>query len=81
MHRRKRSWRFSAVQRLLDFLAAVCVGVAIAAGALINVANPLHSPQWRETQAAAEEASLALVRFDFRIPDDLDRGLPNSPEA
>ena len=27
-------------------------------GALVNVANPLHVPQWQETQAAAAKASL-----------------------
>jgi putative tryptophan/tyrosine transport system substrate-binding protein len=42
-------------------------------GTLVNVENPLHVPQWRETQAAAEQAALALVRFDYRVPDDLER--------
>jgi putative ABC transport system substrate-binding protein len=42
-------------------------------GALINVENPLHVPQWREIQAAAAKASLALVHFDYRIPIDLER--------
>jgi putative ABC transport system substrate-binding protein len=42
-------------------------------GALVNVENPLHVPQWRETQVAAAKASLALVHFDYRIPNDLER--------
>jgi len=42
-------------------------------GALVNVENPLHVPQWRETQAAAAKVSLALVHFDYRVVDDLDR--------
>jgi putative ABC transport system substrate-binding protein len=42
-------------------------------GALVNVENPLHVPQWRETQAAADKASLALLRFDYHVPDDLER--------
>jgi len=42
-------------------------------GALVNVENPLHVPQWRETQAAAAKASLALLRFDYHVPDDLER--------
>jgi putative ABC transport system substrate-binding protein len=42
-------------------------------GTIINVENPLHVPQWRETEDAAARASLALVRVDFRRPDDLER--------
>jgi putative tryptophan/tyrosine transport system substrate-binding protein len=42
-------------------------------GALVNVENPLHVPQWRETQAAAAKAGLALVRFDYHVPEDLER--------
>ena len=42
-------------------------------GTLVNVQNPLHVPQWQETQAAAAKASLALVRFDYNIPEDLER--------
>ena len=42
-------------------------------GALVNVENPLHVPQWRETQTAAAKASLTLVHFDYRVPDDLER--------
>jgi ABC-type uncharacterized transport system substrate-binding protein len=40
--------------------------------ALVNVANPLHVPQWRETQAAAAQAAIALVPFEFRSPDQLE---------
>ena len=37
-------------------------------GTLVNVENPLHVPQWQETQAAAANAALALVRFDYAFP-------------
>jgi putative ABC transport system substrate-binding protein len=40
--------------------------------ALVNVTNPLHVPQWRETQAAAARASLTLVPFEFHSPDDFE---------
>jgi len=40
--------------------------------ALVNVTNPLHVPQWRETQAAAAQAAIALVPFEFRSPDQLE---------
>jgi putative ABC transport system substrate-binding protein len=40
--------------------------------ALINVTNPLHVPQWRETQAAAAQAAVALVPFEFRSPDQFE---------
>src|SRR5262249_7709288 len=34
-------------------------------GVLINVTNPLHVAQWRETQAAAIKAAIALVPFEI----------------
>ena len=40
--------------------------------ALVNVDNPLHVPQWRETQAAAARAAIELVPFDFRSVDQLE---------
>jgi putative tryptophan/tyrosine transport system substrate-binding protein len=40
--------------------------------ALVNVANPLHVPQWRETQAAAAQAAIVLVPFEFRNADQLE---------
>jgi ABC-type uncharacterized transport system substrate-binding protein len=39
---------------------------------LINVENPLHVPQWRETQAAAAKAAIALVPFEFHNADQLE---------
>jgi putative ABC transport system substrate-binding protein len=39
---------------------------------LLNVANPLHVPQWRETQVAAAQAAIALVPFEFRDHDQLE---------
>jgi putative tryptophan/tyrosine transport system substrate-binding protein len=59
------SKQIDIIRELLPHLARI--------GALINLENPLHVPQWRETQAAAAKASLALVHFDYRVPDDLER--------
>lgn len=53
------------MRELLPHLARV--------GTLANVKNPLHVPQWQETQAAAAKASLVLVRFDYYVPEDLER--------
>jgi putative ABC transport system substrate-binding protein len=39
---------------------------------LVNVANPLHVPQWRETQAAAAQAAITLVPFELRTADQLE---------
>jgi len=59
------SKQIDIIRELLPRLARI--------GAIINVENPLHVPQWRETQEAATKASLALVHFDYRNPDDLER--------
>jgi putative ABC transport system substrate-binding protein len=59
------SKQIDIIRELLPHLARI--------GAIINVENPLHVPQWRETQEAAAKASLALVHFDYRTPDDLER--------
>jgi ABC-type uncharacterized transport system substrate-binding protein len=56
----------------LDLIRGLLPGLA-RVGALVNVGNPLHVPQWRETQRAAADASLALVRFDYHVPEDLER--------
>jgi ABC-type uncharacterized transport system substrate-binding protein len=40
--------------------------------ALINVDNPLHEPQWRQTKAAAAKAAIALVPFEFRSTDQFE---------
>jgi ABC-type uncharacterized transport system substrate-binding protein len=56
----------------LDIIRALLPHVT-RVGALVNVENPLHVPQWRETQAAVATAALALVRFDYRVPADLER--------
>jgi putative ABC transport system substrate-binding protein len=53
------------IQALLPRLSRVAV--------LVNVTNPLHVPQMRETQSAAARASLILVPFEYRVPDDLER--------
>ena len=59
------SKQIDVIRELLPRLARVA--------ALVNVENPLHVPQLRETQAAAAKASLALVHFEFRAPADLER--------
>jgi len=59
------SKQLDIIRELLPQLARV--------GTLVNVENPLHVPQWRETQAAAAKAALALLRFDYHVPDDLER--------
>jgi putative tryptophan/tyrosine transport system substrate-binding protein len=41
-------------------------------GMLVNVTNPLHVPQWRETQAAAVNAAIALVPFEIKRAEQLD---------
>jgi putative ABC transport system substrate-binding protein len=63
----------------LDLIRELLPGVA-RIGALVNVTNPLHVPQWRETEAAAAKASLATVRFDYRVPEDLDRAFAKFTE-
>jgi putative ABC transport system substrate-binding protein len=56
----------------LDMIRALLPHVT-RVGTLVNVENPLHVPQWRQTEAAAGAAALALVRFDYRVPADLER--------
>jgi putative ABC transport system substrate-binding protein len=58
------SKQLDVIRELLPRLARV--------GALVNVKNPLHVPQWQETQVAAARASVVLVRFDYRVPEDLE---------
>jgi putative ABC transport system substrate-binding protein len=41
-------------------------------GVLINVTNPLHVPQWQETQAAAVKAAIALVAFEIQKAEQLE---------
>ena len=41
-------------------------------GVLINVTNPLHVPQWRETQAAAVKPAIALVPFEIQKAEQLE---------
>jgi putative ABC transport system substrate-binding protein len=55
----------------IDLMRELLPGLARLA-ALVNVANPLHVPQWRETQAAAAQAAIALVPFELRNPDQLE---------
>ena len=55
----------------IDLMRELLPGLARLA-ALVNVANPLHVPQWRETQAAAAQAAIALVPFELRSPDQLE---------
>jgi putative ABC transport system substrate-binding protein len=55
----------------IDLMRELLPGLARLA-ALVNVVNPLHVPQWRETQAAAAQAAIALVPFELRSPDQLE---------
>jgi putative tryptophan/tyrosine transport system substrate-binding protein len=55
----------------LDLMRELLPRLARAA-ALVNVTNPLHVPQLRETQAAAARASVILVPFEFHGPDELE---------
>lgn len=59
------SKQLDLMRELLPHLARV--------GTFANVQNPLHVPQWQETKTVAAKASLALVRFDYRVPEDLER--------
>ena len=54
------SKQIDIIRELLPNLARI--------GTIINVDNPLHVPQWQDTQDAAARASIALVRFDYRGP-------------
>jgi putative tryptophan/tyrosine transport system substrate-binding protein len=54
----------------LDLMRELLPRLARAA-TLINVENPLHEPQLRETQDAAELAAVTLIPFQFHKPDDL----------
>ena len=55
----------------IDLMRALLPRLARLA-ALINVANPLHVPQWSETQAAAAQAAIALVPFELPSADQLE---------
>ena len=58
------SKQIDVMRELLPSLSRVAV--------LINIANPLHVPQWRETQAAAAQAAITLVPFEIRNADQLE---------
>jgi putative ABC transport system substrate-binding protein len=58
----------------IDLMRELLPGLARLA-ALVNVANPLHVPQWRETQAAAAQAAIALVPFELRSTDQLEEAI------
>jgi putative ABC transport system substrate-binding protein len=56
----------------LDLVRELLPGIA-RIGVLVNVTNPLHVPQWQETQDAAQKASLSVVRHDYRSNEDSER--------
>jgi hypothetical protein len=58
------SKQMDVMREMLPSLSRVAV--------LINIANSLHVPQWRETQAAAAQAAIALVPFEIRNADQLE---------
>jgi hypothetical protein len=45
-----------------------------------NQCHHLHVPQKHETQNAAGRASLVLVPFEYRVPDDLERAFVALPK-
>jgi putative ABC transport system substrate-binding protein len=55
----------------IDLMRELLPGLAHLA-ALVNVANPLHVPQWRETRAAGRQAAIALLPFELRSADQLE---------
>ena len=57
----------------LDLVRELLPGIA-RIGVLVNVTNPLHVPQWQETQDATQKASLSVVRYDYRSNEDFERG-------
>ena len=58
------SKQLDLMRELLPHLSRVAV--------LVNVTNPLHVPQWRETQAAAIKAAVSLVPFDIQRAEQLE---------
>jgi putative ABC transport system substrate-binding protein len=48
---------------------------------LVNVANPLYLPRWRETQAAAAKVSIGLVRVELRGPEELEQAFARFTHA
>jgi putative ABC transport system substrate-binding protein len=41
-------------------------------GVLVNVTNPLHVPQWRETKVAADNAGIVSVPFEIHGAEQLE---------
>ena len=58
------SKQLDIVRELLPRLSSV--------GVLVNVANPLHVPQWRETKEAADKAGIVSVPFEIHDAEQLD---------
>ena len=56
----------------LDLARELLPGLA-RVGVLVNVQNRLHLIEWEKTQEAAANASLTLLRFDYRVIEDLER--------
>jgi ABC-type uncharacterized transport system substrate-binding protein len=67
------SKQLDVMRELLPHLERVAV--------LINIANPLHLPQWRETQSAAARAAVALVPFEIHSPDQLPQAFTAFTQA
>jgi len=58
------SKQLDLMRELLPRLSRVAV--------LVNVTNPLHVPQWHETQAAAIKAAVSLVPFEIQRAEQLE---------
>jgi len=67
------SKQLDVMRELLPHLERVAV--------LINIPNPLHLPQWRETQSAAARAAVALVPFEIHSPDQLPQAFTAFTQA
>ncbi len=57
--------QFDLLHQLLPRLTRV--------GLLVNTVNPLHVPQLKEMQTAANDANVELVTVELRTPDDLQQ--------
>jgi putative tryptophan/tyrosine transport system substrate-binding protein len=67
------SKQLDVIRELLPRLERVAI--------LINITNPLHVPQWRETQSAAARAPVALVPFEIHNPDQLPQAFTAFTQA
>jgi putative ABC transport system substrate-binding protein len=70
----------SLASKQLDVIREMLPGIR-RVGTLVNVENPLHVPQWRDTEDAAAQVAVSLVRFDYRTPEDLEQAFDQFARA